>query len=282
MIVDLHSHTYYSDGSLSPEQLVMRAHTMQVDVLAITDHDTLAAIAPAQAFQQRQSRALTIIPGVEISTSWHGFEIHVLALHVDPNHPQLVDQMTSQQQKRLDRAKKISDKLQQLGISGVLERAQCLVNKDKQGITAQITRAHIAQALLDMGKVSRKQQAFDKYLGKGKDAYVKADWMDMPSAIECCHAAGGRAVLAHPGHYDLTAKWLRKLVAEFSAAGGDGMELTHAQLSPQKQQLLNQLAVEHHLLASAGSDFHQPSRWRELGRKLHLTPEIKPVWYDWF
>ena len=103
----------------------------------------------------------------------------------------------------------------------------------------------------------------------------------MAEAIEWIHDAGGKAVLAHPGHYDLSTKWLKRLVAEFAQASGDGMEVIHSHLSPEKKLLLTDLAEEHQLCASAGSDFHYPNRWTELGKNLKLPAQLMPIWHDW-
>jgi predicted metal-dependent phosphoesterase TrpH len=118
-------------------------------------------------------------------------------------------------------------------------------------------------------------------LGKGKRAYVAPTWIELVTAVEWIHDAGGQAALAHPSHYDMTTKWLRRLVAEFAAHGGDAIELNYPNLTPQKQQLLIEMASENNLLASHGSDFHFPSRWTELGRRSTLPSDIQPVWHDW-
>ncbi len=123
--------------------------------------------------------------------------------------------------------------------------------------------------------------AFKKYLGKGKRAAVKADWPSVETAIEWIQGAGGQAVLAHPVHYDMTAKWLRRLVDLFAQAGGDAIETAFPGISKDKQALVNELAASHDLLASAGSDFHFPSRWTELGKNLGISSNLTPIWHDW-
>ena len=132
-----------------------------------------------------------------------------------------------------------------------------------------------------LGYVKDPDAAFKKYLGKGKRAHVKPQWIDIPEAISWIHQAGGKAVLAHPGHYDMTTKWLRRLLAEFAQAGGDGMEVIHSHLSPDRKKLFTLFAQEYKLKASAGSDFHFPNRWTELGRNLKIPDELEPVWQDW-
>lgn len=273
--IDLHSHTNFSDGHLSPEALVLRAHTMQVDVLAITDHDTVAGLEEAHLTQKAQKRPMTIIDGVEISTLWHGFDIHIVGLNVDRRDPQFLSRLATQAETRQQRAQTIADKLAKCGFEGTLERALKLAGQ------GQVTRAHFARVLVNNYGVASMEAVFKKYLGKGKRAAVKAQWPAIEEAIQWIHDAGGQAVLAHPAHYDMTAKWLRRLVAHFSFHGGDAMESAFPGMSKDKQGLINELVSTHNLLASAGSDFHFPSRWTELGRKLGINSELTPVWHNW-
>ncbi|WP_334050165.1 PHP domain-containing protein [Alteromonas gracilis] len=275
MKIDLHSHTKYSDGHLTPEELILRAHTMQVDVLALTDHDTVAGLDEAHATQAKQKRSLTIIDGVEISTTWHGFDIHIVGLNVDRQCPKFLSHLNGQAQVREARAEKIADKLEKCGFEGVLTRAQALAG------VGQVTRAHFARVLVNNYGVPTMQAAFKKYLGKGKRAAVKAEWPNIESAIEWIHDAGGQAVLAHPAHYDMTAKWLRRLVDLFAQSGGDAIETAFPGINKTKQELINEIAQTHNLLASAGSDFHFPSRWTELGKNLGISSQLTPIWHDW-
>lgn len=273
--IDLHSHTKFSDGHLTAEELILRAHTMQVDVLAITDHDTVAGLETAHNTQAKQKRPLKIIDGVEISTNWHGFDIHVVGLNVDRTNPTFLAQLEGQAQTRKVRAEKIAEKLGKCGFEGVLPRAIALAGE------GQVTRAHFARVLVNNYGVGTMNAAFKKYLGKGKRAAVKAEWPSVETAIEWIHGAGGQAVLAHPVHYDMTAKWLRRLVDLFAEAGGDAIETAFPGISKDKQALVNELAASHNLLASAGSDFHFPSRWTELGKNLGISSNLTPIWHDW-
>lgn len=275
MKIDLHSHTYYSDGQLSPQELVDRAHNMQVDVLAITDHDSVQGLAEAKAHQASQKRPMHIVSGVELSTAWHNFDIHILGLNINEFDEQLLARLKQQSNEREERAQRIGEKLEKAGVTGILEQARRLA---RQG---QITRAHFARAMVSSGQVKDMDSAFKKYLGKGKRAHVKPKWISVTEAVQWIHDAGGRAVLAHPGHYDMTTKWLRRLLVEFKQAGGDAMEVVHAQVSLDKKRLLTELANENGLLGSAGSDFHMPNRWTELGKNLQFPFEIQSVWHDW-
>lgn len=273
--IDLHSHTKFSDGHLTPTELVLRAHTMQVDVLAITDHDTVAGLDEAHQAQAAQKRHLRIIDGVEISTDWHGFDIHVVGLNVDRTQPEFLAHLHQQAATRQDRAERIGEKLARCGFDGVLARAQALAG------VGQVTRAHFARVLVNNYGVPTMDAAFKKYLGKGKRAAVKAHWPSIESAVAWIHEAGGQAVLAHPAHYDMTAKWLRRLVNVFAIAGGDAIETAFPGINKNKQELINELAQTHSLLASAGSDFHFPSRWTELGKNLGISSALTPIWHNW-
>ena len=275
MKIDLHSHTHFSDGHLSPIELVQRAHNQQVDVLAITDHDTTAALGVAKAYQAIQKRPLHIFSGVELSTRWHGFEIHILGFNIDETCPVLQERLLMQGATRTERARLMCDKLARIGIEGVFAQAMKKVG------SGQITRAHIAQVLLDRGIVSHFQQAFTQFLGKDKKAYVTPQWIDIETAITWIHEARGHAVVAHPGHYDMKTKWLRRLLADFKTWGGDAMEVTHPNMQPTKKALLADLAREFELYVAVGSDFHMPSRWSELGKNLHIAPDLKPIWASW-
>ncbi|WP_163135129.1 PHP domain-containing protein [Agarivorans sp. Alg241-V36] len=271
MRFDLHCHTTASDGGLSPTEIVMRAENMQVDVLAITDHDTTAGIAEAQA----SAKHLQIITGTEISTAWHAFDIHIVGLNLDITHQGLQEQLLEQRDKREVRAKEMSRRLAKAGIDNVYEDAKQIAG------SAPITRSHFAKVLVERGIAANFNKVFDKYLSRGNTGYVPNNWMSMGDAIDIIHQAGGVAVLAHPTHYDLSNKWVRKLLAEFAELGGDGVEVAMPQMSKDQLQWLAELAEQNGLAASQGSDFHHPSPWRELGRGLQLPEKCQAIWQQW-
>ncbi|MBF7073129.1 PHP domain-containing protein [Glaciecola sp. MH2013] len=275
MKIDLHSHTTSSDGALTPIELVQRAQQMQVDVLAITDHDTVAGIQVARDYAQSENIAIHIVAGVELSTSWHGFDIHIVGLGLDIQDTEFQQRLTQQLQERDSRAKRICEKLTKCGYPGIYDLALSYADG------AQISRNHIAKALVERGAVDKAQQAFSKFLGKNKKAHAAPRWISIEEAIKWIHDAGGRAVLAHPSHYDMTTKWLRRLVAEFSNLGGDAMEITHPNMAADTKRLLQEMMTDNKLMASAGSDFHFPSRFTELGRRLELPETVVPVYHDW-
>ncbi|HED1476596.1 TPA: 5'-3' exoribonuclease [Escherichia coli] len=275
VIYDLHSHTTASDGCLTPEALVHRAVEMRIGTLAITDHDTTAAIAPAREEISRSGLALNLIPGVEISTVWENHEIHIVGLNIDITHPLMCEFLAQQTERRNQRAQLIAERLEKAQIPGALEGAQQLA----QG--GAVTRGHFARFLVECGKASSMADVFKKYLARGKTGYVPPQWCTIEQAIDVIHHSGGKAVLAHPGRYNLSAKWLKRLVAHFAEHHGDAMEVAQCQQSPNERTQLATLARQHHLWASQGSDFHQPCPWIELGRKLWLPAGVEGVWQLW-
>jgi len=271
-LYDLHSHTRASDGLLSPQALVERAVDMRVGVLAITDHDTVAGIPEAQQAVLNQQLPIKILAGVEISTLWENHEIHIVGLNIDIQHPVMTQFLAGQYTARLERAQRIAERLDKAQIPDALAGAQRLAEG------GMITRGHFARYLVDLGKANNMAQVFKNYLARGKTGYVPPQWCTINQAIDAIHHSGGCAVLAHPGRYGLSAKWLKRLIASFSAAGGDAIEVAQCQQAPAERTQLAQYARDNNLAASQGSDFHQPCPWIELGRKLWLPAAVEPVW----
>lgn len=275
IIYDLHSHTQASDGLLSPEELVHRAVEMRIGTLAITDHDTTSAIPAARAEIQRAGLDLTLINGVEISTLWENHEIHIVGLNIDIAHPAMVTLLEEQKARRQQRAMQIGERLEKAHIPGAWEGALRLANG------GAVTRGHFARFLVESGKASDVAGVFKKYLARGKTGYVPPQWCTIKQAIDVIHHSGGKAVVAHPGRYDLSAKWLKRLLAHFAEQGGDAMEVAQCQQAPNERTQLAAYAQQFGLMASQGSDFHQPCPWIELGRKLWLPAGVEAVWQLW-
>ncbi|WP_070965264.1 RNase RNM [Vibrio sonorensis] len=275
MKIDLHSHTTASDGRLSPQELIDRAVSFDVKVLAITDHDTVAALAEAKQYADGKYPDLKIINGIEISTVWQNKDIHIVGLNIDPDSSALKNLINQQQEHRQARAELIAHRLSKATRDGVLEEVKVIAGD------APITRAHFAKWLVDNGYAKTMQQVFKKYLTRNNPGYVPPNWCSMKDAVQAIHAAGGQAVLAHPGRYDLTAKWIKRLISAFVEAGGDAMEVAQPQQAQQERRNLADYAIHYQLLASQGSDFHYPSPWMELGRNLWLPSGVEPVWKDW-
>ncbi|MCG6200314.1 RNase RNM [Psychromonas antarctica] len=275
MLIDLHSHTKASDGQLTANELVIRAANRQVDMLAITDHDSIDGLAPAQQTITDNNLKLTLINGIEITTNWLNHEIHLVGVNIDPHHPVLTDLIVAQKEKRENRAIEMGLRLEKAKIPGVYEAAKELAGD------GAITRAHFARHLVEIGVAPTFQKVFDKYLSRGNTAYVPHHWVELEEAIDVIHQAGGQAILAHPNHYDLSNKWMRRLFTEFKEFNGDAMEVAMGQQSPQMRLQLAMWSEEYGLLASQGSDFHFVGRWRDLGKALHLPDIAKPIWSDW-
>lgn len=275
VIYDLHSHTKASDGDLTPLELVDRAVLMGVDVLAITDHDTVNGILPAWQYINEKSKPLTLIAGVEISTIWEKIEIHIVGLNINLDANCLKHLLEMQTARRNLRAEKIGYKLEKFGIPDAWQNAKAYA------AGGQVTRSHFARYIMDYAKQKSIGQVFKKYLTRGKPGYVPADWCKLDEAIDVIHQAGGVAVLTHPGRYSLSAKWQKRLVLYFKQQQGDAIEIAQCQQSPDERKNLTELARLHDLYASVGSDFHRPCAWTELGRNLWLPAGVTPIWQTW-
>ncbi|WGO82394.1 RNase RNM [Arsenophonus apicola] len=275
VIYDLHCHTRASDGDLTPLELVDRAVLMGVDVLAITDHDTVNGILPARHHIDEKNKPLTLIAGVEISTIWQKIEIHIVGLNLNLDADSLKHLLAMQTTRRNQRGEKIGYKLEKFGIPDAWQNAKAYA------AGGQVTRSHFARYIMDHAKQKSIGHVFKKYLTRGKPGYVPADWCSLAEAIEVIHQAGGVAVLAHPGRYSLSAKWQKRLVLYFKQQQGDAIEVAQCQQSPEERKNLTELARLHNLYASVGSDFHRPCAWTELGRNLWLPAGVVPVWQIW-
>ena len=270
-IYDLHCHSIASDGSLTPTEVVERAHQKGVTSLALTDHDTING--QAEAAKAALDNNINFIPGIEISTTWENKCFHILGLNIDPKNTTLVSGIKNLQTLRTDRAKKIALKLEKRRIPNAYEA----VLKMARG--GMVTRAHFATFLLENNYVSTQQQAFDRYLGKGKTAFVSTVWADLDKAVNWINQAGGIAVLAHPMRYKLTASWMKRFLTSFKEAGGQGLEVVTGRSSAEEIRRSMVYAKQYQLAASVGSDFHTPAnQWVELGKLAPLPDNIQPVW----
>jgi predicted metal-dependent phosphoesterase TrpH len=269
MIFDLHSHTTFSDGALTPQELFQRAIEKQVDVLSITDHDTVEAYLNLPL----KPDSLRLVPGIEFSTQWENTGIHVLGLNIDPMSEAIVEGTRFQTHARLERAEHIAQNLEKKGITGTLEGARQL------SPGGYIGRPHFAQYLVNSGKVNSMQAAFKKYLGDGKAGDVRQHWAELSRIVNWIRDANGIAVLAHPLKYKLTRSKLKRFLDSFRKAGGQGMEVISGQQTVQQTADMARLCEQQELLASCGSDFHVPGKhWGELGMFAKLPAHVVPVW----
>lgn len=270
--IDLHTHSNCSDGVLAPADLVARAAKCGVRTLALTDHDTVAGLG--EAATAAREYGVEFVPGAELSARFEEQVIHIVGLGIDPEDASLRIGLGRQQSKRAARAEEMGRRLAKLGLA-VDDRAHALAG------VGQLTRTHYARALLQAGHVREVQEAFDRYLGRGRPAYVRADWATLEDAVSWIGSAGGMAVLAHPARYRISATQRRKLLTAFREAGGRGIEVATGNVRRDDFYRYADLARQHGLMASAGSDFHDPAQaWIELGRVPELPAGLTPVWQD--
>ncbi len=270
--MDFHCHTRYSDGSLSPEQVVTTASTNGVKTLAITDHDTIDGVL--SLWPKRKQLAVELIAGVEISTQWQGKDIHIVGLNFDPYSKPLQQFLIDQQQLREQRAQVLMEKLHhRLGI----EQVELKIKRLAQG--SSICRSHFASLIVNEGKASCFSKAFSKFLAKGKICSVKSQWPSVELAVAQIKQAGGVAVLAHSTRYKLSNSRTYQLLKDFSEVGGAGVEVSYPAIKAQDQRRLIRIAHEFKLMGSLGSDFHHLSQtWANLGQVAPLPADIKPIW----
>jgi predicted metal-dependent phosphoesterase TrpH len=268
---DLHSHSIASDGALSPPALVERAHAQGVTALALTDHDTTQGLAKARACAD--TLGIQLINGIELSIVWENKSIHIVGLGIDPDYEPLARAADYIQYLRVERAAKMAEKLAKKNITGAFDAVQHAADG------GTITRSHFADFLVAQHHVDSHQEAFDRYLARGKSVYVPSVGLDLAEAINWLIEAGGVAVLAHPLRYNLTANWMKRLLTAFKDAGGQGMEVVTGRNNADEIKILADYARRFELAGSVGSDFHSPvNQWLELGRLASLPANIQPVW----
>jgi len=247
-LVDLHIHTTYSDGSLTPAEVVWRAVDLGLAAIAITDHDGVDG--NAEAFAQGAQNGLEVITGVEISCDFTPTNVHVVGLFIDPTNEGLAEALADVREYRKRRNPKILAKLAELGMAIDLEE----VAAKAKGKT--IGRPHIAQVMVDKAYVADFQEAFEKYLAHNKPAYVPRRRISAEEGIDLIHGAGGLAFLAHPGVYALPPRILDNVVYKLARVGLDGVEVYYSDHLPTDTAFLRRLVDEYDLLAGGGTDFH--------------------------
>ncbi len=272
---DLHCHSTYSDGLLAPAAVVARAAAHGVDVLALTDHDEVGGLAEARA--AAATAGIKLICGAEVSVSWEGQTIHVVALGIDPADPTLTQGLETIRSGRSGRARRIGDSLAAAGIRGAYEGALKHVTSERL-----VSRTHFARWLVEAGVARETKDVFKHYLTPGKPGYVAHEWATLPQAIGWIHAAGGQAVIAHPGRYKLSKTGMRRLLGEFRDGGGDAIEILTSSHTPAQFTEYAAYARAFDLLGSSGSDYHGPGEsWLELGGLPELPAGAAPVWKHW-
>ena len=244
-VVDLHLHTLASDGRLSPTELVRLAASQGLKTIAVTDHDTTDGLA--EAFEAaKRFPGLRIIPGIELSADVPGDEVHVLGYFINPEDAELQAELVRFREGRVDRAKRMVEKLGQLGIHVEWERVQHFAGDGAVG------RPHIAMALVEAGYCQEPKDAFPEYLGRNGLAYVERVKLTPAEAVGMIQRAGGAAVLAHPAYMND----MESGIASLSGIGLAGIEVHYAKYREDTIRQLARIARQYELIPCGGSDYH--------------------------
>jgi predicted metal-dependent phosphoesterase TrpH len=269
---DLHCHSVVSDGTLTPEALAERAKANGVNLWALTDHDELGGQQRAKAAASALN--LDYLAGVEISVTWMGQTIHIVGLGIDANHQGIIEGLRSTREGRGNRAKLMAEQLLKVGIPGAYEGALHFA-----GNHDLISRTHFARYLVEQGVCKYTEHVFKNYLVEDKPGYVPHMWAKLDDAVSWIKAAGGVAVIAHPGRYNFNAMQMDELYKHFKDLGGLGIEVITGSHSPDQYKTYAKIAQQYGFLASRGSDFHDPSESHiDLGTLPHLPDHLTPVW----
>ena len=275
--VDFHSHSTVSDGVLSPSALAERAKRNGVDVWALTDHDEVSGIAEARA--AAKALGLRFIAGVEISITWAGKTIHIVGLKIDEKNPTLVQGLARTRSGRERRARDMAQELaNRAGIHGVYEGALKYV-----GNPDLISRSHFARYLVEIGVCDSVSDVFKHYLSDGKPGFVPHRWATLQEAVSWIIGAGGVAIVAHPGRYDLSPIAYDSFFTEFKALGGVAIETVTGSHTVDQYEEFTKIANQYGFLVSRGSDFHSPQDAEvDIGKLPTMPKGSRPVWDAWF
>ncbi len=269
---DFHCHSTVSDGLLPPAELARRAAGNGVTAWALTDHDDLGGLALAR--EAAESLAMDFVNGVEISIEWKSLPIHIVGLAFDAAAPALTEGLAAIRNGRIERAQRMSAALAQIGIEGVFEGAMRYAEN-----ASLISRAHFARYLVEIGICKDVGSVFHSYLTPGKPGYVDHRWATLADAVSWINAAGGVAVVAHPGRYKLSGAEMRQFLAEFKELGGQAIEVVCGSHGNDNVLHFARQARYFGFHASRGSDFHGPEEsYVDLGRLPGLPEDLKPVW----
>jgi len=270
---DLHCHSVISDGTLTPETLAERAKANGVHLWALTDHDELGG--QKRAREAASALKIDYLAGVEISVTWMGETIHIVGLGIDAEHAGIIEGLRSTREGRGNRAKLMAEQLSKVGIEGAYQGALHFA-----GNHDLISRTHFARFLVEQGVCRNTEQVFKNYLIEGKPGYVPHQWASLDNAVKWIKAAGGVAVIAHPGRYSrLNAMQMDELYKHFKDVGGLAIEVITGSHSPDQYKTFAKIAQQYGFLASRGSDFHDPNESHiDLGNLPHLPDNLTPVW----
>ena len=269
---DLHCHSNVSDGTLTPEEVAARAHRNGVELWSLTDLDEIGGQERARDAAHRLG--MSYLSGSEISVTFAGRTVHIVGLGFDANDTDLAHGLAATRGGREQRARNMAADLERVGVYGAFEGALKYV-----GNPDLISRTHFARYMVEIGVCKELSDVFKRYLTEGKPGYVEHRWAKLSDAVRWITEAGGVAVIAHPGRYDLTPNEEFALFAEFKALGGLGVEVVTGSHTVPEYQKYADLACELDLLASRGSDFHDPKESHtDLGTLPALPKRVRPVW----
>ncbi|WP_290867199.1 3',5'-nucleoside bisphosphate phosphatase [Aquabacterium sp.] len=272
MNADLHCHSNVSDGTLSPEEVAARAHRNGVELWSLTDHDEIGGQARAQA--AAQALGMGYLTGSEISVTFAGKTVHIVGLGFDATDAALMQGLADTRGGRERRARDMAADLARVGIPNAFEGALKYV-----GNPDLISRTHFARYMVEIGVCAEPHEVFRRYLTEGKPGFVEHRWAKLADAVRWITEAGGIAVVAHPGRYDFTPNEEYALFTEFKGHGGRGVEVVTGSHTVAEYAKYADLAIEFDLLASRGSDFHDPSESHtDLGTLPDLPGKLTPVW----
>ena len=271
MKADLHNHSYFSDGFLSPSEVVNLATLAKCDLFSLTDHDTTNGLAEAQL--EAEKLGLNLINGVEISAFWRNSAIHIVGLGIDIDSDILQTGLEYNQNLRKIRAEKIALGLRRSGIKDALEKAQNLSGGH------MLTRTHFAQMLIQEGYCKDMKSVFRRYMTGKKPGGVRVEWRNFDEVINWIQSAGGKAFIAHPFRYRMTHTKIKNMIKDFKAVSGDGFEIVNANSSEEEISIGNKWSEDFDLLVSSGSDFHGwPNQRVQIGNLSDMPNHKRAVW----
>jgi len=258
---DLHLHTHHSDGQCSPQEVVDKCSAYGLRAIAIVDHDEISGLP--EAIEYGRAKGLEVLTGVELSVSFQNLDIHVLGYGFDCTHGPLVDYIAFLKEERVKRARRIVQRLAQMGMPLTFEAVL-----EKAGM-GSVGRPHIAHALVEAGYVNSFQEAFNRFLADGRPANIRKHKIDITAAMKLIAEAGGVCALAHPG-----LQLRDEQVLQLAKVGLDAIEVVHPKHTPERVRFYRDLAESNGLLATGGSDFHGGARGEESLGKYTIPYEI--------
>jgi hypothetical protein len=246
--IDLHTHSDRSDGTFRPAEVIRLAAERELDVVALTDHDTTDGLA--EALDTGAEVGVEVVPGVELSAEYQRTSVHVLCYWMDVDSPELQTELRRLRDERFRRGELMVERLHELGFDVSFERVKQIAGG------GNIVRPHVAQAMVEAGIVETEKQAFDEWIGDGRPAHVPKHALDPVDAVALIRSAGGVCVLAHPGMWGDQSSVPPELIESMASAGMVGLEVDHVDHTPDRREHYRAMAARLGLVATGGSDCH--------------------------